>query len=406
MFASSSTLPPLPSSETGEENDPHYPLGLTPAERQWSDLYPYVARRGYHLRSRYRPGWIGSWIQEGLSTSELMLRPTWRYEYEDAVPSPGRLTVIDATRINDGAPVALKLISMSAQINTPDSNEIEILQYLSSSALAQDPRNHCIQMIDSFEVFTPAEMKELSAQGFSNAFIAVFPFARKWTDIPFRLVWEGLDFVRQVLEGLAFLHEHNIAHRDIRSENLMMDAASQCFSATYPCDRIDTPVRYLFIDLGSSTKFDEHRLVEFRHGWHKEIPEIYEMDSEGNRVPTRLYDPFKGDVFVLGMVLDVYFGKSISSLQPLFSFMQNSSPAHRPTASEALSLFHQYTNPLYTSRIHAVMPIADPSPFGDGELDFFTRWMVRTVAYLWGWIDYLRLVYKVLWEGHELRIGT
>ncbi|KAJ3795482.1 hypothetical protein GGU11DRAFT_792007 [Lentinula aff. detonsa] len=311
MFASSSTLPPLPSSETGEENDPHYPLGLTPAERQWSDLYPYVARRGYHLRSRYRPGWIGSWIQEGLSTSELMLRPTWRYEYEDAVPSPGRLTVIDATRINDGAPVALKLISMSAQINTPDSNEIEILQYLSSSALAQDPRNHCIQMIDSFEVFTPAEMKELSAQGFSNAFIAVFPFARKWTDIPFRLVWEGLDFVRQVLEGLAFLHEHNIAHRDIRSENLMMDAASQCFSATYPCDRIDTPVRYLFIDLGSSTKFDEHRLVEFRHGWHKEIPEIYEMDSEGNRVPTRLYDPFKGDVFVLGMVLDVYFGKVV-----------------------------------------------------------------------------------------------
>lgn len=49
--------------------------------------------------------------------------------------------------------------------------------------------------------------------------------------------------------------------------------------------------------------------MHFRHGWHKDIPEIYELDADGERVPTRLYDPFKGDVYVLGMVFNEYFGK-------------------------------------------------------------------------------------------------
>lgn len=98
---------------------------------------------------------------------------------------------------------------------------------------------------------------------------------------------------------------------DIRAENLMLDSSSLCFSGTSgfsgkerkpnfyletnALDRIDTSVRYLLIDLGSSTKFTERRLVQFRHGWHKAIPEIYELDAQGNRVPTRQYDPFKGD---------------------------------------------------------------------------------------------------------------
>ncbi|KAJ4466234.1 hypothetical protein J3R30DRAFT_2276680 [Lentinula aciculospora] len=180
-------------------------------------------------------------------------------------------------------------------------------------------------------------------------------------------------------------------------------------AATCPSDRIDAPVRYLLIDLGSSTKFDERRLVKFRHGWHKNIPEIYEIDAQGKRVPTRLYDPFKGDVFLLGMVLEGYFGKSIPLLRSLFAHMQNPSPIHRPTASEALNVFHQYAKPLYASRRNLIMPVTNPSPLDDvdaAELEFFARGMVWIVATLWGWVDYLRLVCKVLWKGQELRIGV
>ncbi|KAF5386307.1 hypothetical protein D9757_008583 [Collybiopsis confluens] len=326
--SSSSSFFPLPQSET---DDPHHPLGLTTEEKQWADLYPYLERRGYQLRARYRPGWVGSWLKEGLTTAEMMMRPTWSYEFDDAEPSSGALTVIDAVRTNDGTPVALKLISMSPSIITPDSNEIEILQYLSSPSLARDPRNHCIQMIDGFQVFTPAEMKGLGAAGYSNAFIAVFPFARRWKELPFRLAWEALDCVRQLLEGLAFLHEHNIAHRDIRPENLMLDASSQCFSLTNPLDRIDTGVRYIFIDLGSSTKFTEPRLVQFRDGWFKEIPEIYDIDDQGNRERTRFYEPFKADVYVLGVVLDNYFGKQVHPKSPTPLFPNERSHTFNPS---------------------------------------------------------------------------
>ncbi|KAF5345573.1 hypothetical protein D9757_013442 [Collybiopsis confluens] len=61
----------------------------------------------------------------------------------DAESSSGAPTVIDAVRTNDGTPVALKLIFMSPSIITPDSNEIEILQYLSSPSLVRGPQNHC-----------------------------------------------------------------------------------------------------------------------------------------------------------------------------------------------------------------------------------------------------------------------
>ncbi|KAF5386305.1 hypothetical protein D9757_008585 [Collybiopsis confluens] len=60
-----------------------------------------------------------------------------------------------------------------------------------------------------------------------------------------------------------------------------------------PLDRIDTGVRYIFIDLGSSTKFTEPRLVPFRDGWLKEIPEVHDIDDQGNRERTRFYEPFK-----------------------------------------------------------------------------------------------------------------
>lgn len=93
MPEKSTTLPPLPASES-EIHDPHYPLGLTNEEKQWSDLHPYIERRGYQLRSRYRPGWVGSWIKEGLTTDELMMRPTWKYEYDDALPVCPRYSAI------------------------------------------------------------------------------------------------------------------------------------------------------------------------------------------------------------------------------------------------------------------------------------------------------------------------
>ncbi|KIK59154.1 hypothetical protein GYMLUDRAFT_44908 [Collybiopsis luxurians FD-317 M1] len=182
----------------------------------------------------------------------------------------------------------------------------------------------------------------------------------------------------------------------------MLDASSLCFSQINPQDRIDTPVRYIFIDLGSSTKFSERRLVQFRHGWHKEIPEVFELDPQGNRVPTRFYDPFKGDVYVLGLVLEGFFGKSVPCLRPLFTLMKDPSPSTRLTAEQALQVFDQCTRDI--SRRRLLMPVKDVSVFSFAEMDLFTRGLGWMIAFVWGWVDWVRLVVKVVWRGQELKV--
>ncbi|EJT97889.1 hypothetical protein DACRYDRAFT_41023, partial [Dacryopinax primogenitus] len=38
------------------------PYGRTEAELNWSDVQPFLQSRGYMLRPRYHPGWVGSWV--------------------------------------------------------------------------------------------------------------------------------------------------------------------------------------------------------------------------------------------------------------------------------------------------------------------------------------------------------
>jgi hypothetical protein len=44
---------PLPENSSNRHN---------PGERLWCDRQPFLAERGYTLRSRYRPGWKPSWV--------------------------------------------------------------------------------------------------------------------------------------------------------------------------------------------------------------------------------------------------------------------------------------------------------------------------------------------------------
>jgi hypothetical protein len=52
------------------------------------------------------------------------------------------------------------------------------------------------------------------------------------------------------------------------------------------------------------------------------------------------------------------------------------------------------------------MPVAEVEEALDiGEMDVFTRGIVVLITYLCGWVDYFRLVGKVLWRGQVLRVG-
>jgi len=84
---------------------------------------------------------------------------------------------------------------------------------LYSEALRDDPCNHSVPILEVFQ----------DDNDYSISYV-VMPFLRLMDDPQFDLVSEVFDFVDQILDGLVFLHEHGVAHRDCTRTNLMMDA--------------------------------------------------------------------------------------------------------------------------------------------------------------------------------------
>ena len=121
---------------------------------------------------------------------------------------------MDAVRICDGTFVVMKVFDKT---RFPD--ELKIATYFSSPELAHDPHNHCVHILDFFDL--PNE---------PNKAIIVMPLLKSFHDPPFETVGEVVDCVGQLIEvctisssviyqlslmkqGLKYMHDHNIAHR-------------------------------------------------------------------------------------------------------------------------------------------------------------------------------------------------
>lgn len=210
------------------------------------------------------------------------------------------------------------------------SPEVEIGQYLSSDALRDDPRNHCLPVLDVLE--DPKDPEHV---------ILVIPWLRRIDSPEPASVRECVDFVNQTLEvgaqyliqslnspetyrGLYFCTNtklpigaldcsrvfphiiHYIYIRDCAWGNIMMDGRRLYPLGWHPQEWEVLPngksmkrsdpsrtavggVRYYFIDFGISTK-DETQVLGV--DGQEPAPEL------SNDVP---YDPFKLDVYILGM---------------------------------------------------------------------------------------------------------
>ncbi|EIW62121.1 uncharacterized protein TRAVEDRAFT_44951 [Trametes versicolor FP-101664 SS1] len=298
---------------------------LTDEEMYWRDHQVFLEAQGYMLRHRYQPDWTPSWRGK---------RPQDALKAEDAFALKLRTSVIDATRISDGTLVYIKR-------TRTDSQELQIVAYLNSDELRQDPRNHCIPLLDV--------LQDPSAPDTS---FMVMPFLRYIDSPPMERVEDVLDCFDQVLEGLVFIHDHGVAHRDCAYKNVMMDAAALFPRGFHPVlqlslpdissdapvlSRAAVPINYYYIDFGISTRFtpdSPSKLVVGSWGLDWEPPELSET------VP---YDPFKLDVFLIGNLMrrqfcDKYF--NLTMLEPLMNQMVDQDPARRPTAAEA---YQQYT---------------------------------------------------------------
>ncbi|KAJ6560390.1 hypothetical protein B0H19DRAFT_1028047 [Mycena capillaripes] len=297
-------------------------------ERVWASFQSFLEESGYMLRPRYRPGWflphgIGPWESETAIASERL--------------------VLDATRIADGAQVVLKIVETC-------SPETDIGRFLTNEAGAPA---HILSVLDLLEV---PEQNEYA--------FMVLPRMRDCCDPKFETIAEVAEFVRQVLEGLVFLHSKNIAHRDICTENLVMDASHMVpggFHYVWPMMSSDGlhhlepytgddsdpfviksrtqagPIKYHFIDFDLSVHFPSYKARALVTGdcgrLQKHVPEISD---------TMAYDPFKVDVRLLGEMLHRDFILRYTGLDfitPLTQKLRRRHPAHRPEAAEALALF-------------------------------------------------------------------
>lgn len=306
-------------------------------ERKWRSRYHFLLSHGYRLRPRYHPDWEPSW------RAHPNRIPLW---FEDYWPWREAL-LIDATREDDGQHVCLKIVPTS-------SSELAIARYFSRPEVQSDPRNHCVPLLDSFDD---------EDNGISYL---VMPLLREPTDPDFLHVDDVLEFTDQVLEGLAFMHEHSIAHRDIAISNILMDGRPlypdgwhpvrtgtkrDCTARSIPIYRIASgeKIRYYIIDFGMSVYIPPGvpRRILGNRGADREAPEL------SVHVP---YDPFPTDVFILGNALRKAIDRPyfrVSFLRPLISAMVDPDPGARPTVEDALghwreirkqvSVFQRYT---------------------------------------------------------------
>ncbi|KAF8178244.1 hypothetical protein BJ912DRAFT_984317 [Pholiota molesta] len=244
--------------------------------------------------------------------------------------------VLDAIRISDGTKVVLKLVRTD--------RDVPILEDLNSPKLLADPRNHTVPLLatilvpDREDVMWIVMPLLLLAQDYKH---------------PFRYVSEVVEYTKQFLEGLEFMHENRIAHRDACTFNLMVDSAKLVpngdfffFRSSKKEDwtgsvksverRSVAPLKYYFIDFETSLQYspdDPNPLCVGKVGQARNVPEMSET------VP---YNPFKLDVYQLGTAFQPMFedyDSGLEFLKPLYEAMTCPDPDKRPTATEAHQLF-------------------------------------------------------------------
>ncbi|KAI0629610.1 kinase-like domain-containing protein [Trametes polyzona] len=287
-------------------------FNLTQKELFWQARQSFLTDRGYHLRPRYSPGWRPSWANTNHDPMYC----------EDSIPLL-HSQVIDATRVSDHTTVAIKKVSKKTQ-------ELPVARFLASIT---DPRNHTVTI---HEVLSDPFDPQLA--------LLVMPFLRPCNNPEFATIGDVIDFIDQTIEGLVFMHEHNVAHRDIAVQNVMMDARalyphghhpvhlSQSLdvqSRVSPLPRAGRNIRYFYIDFGWSSRFSpgSSTLVI------GDVGRAYVPELSGS-VP---YDAFKVDIYALGNLYSREFEKKYTNtefLHPLIESMTQTKPELRPTAHQ------------------------------------------------------------------------
>ncbi|KAI0081936.1 hypothetical protein K474DRAFT_1768164 [Panus rudis PR-1116 ss-1] len=301
-----------------QQRDDIPPGGFRPTEVFWRDHQQWLEQKGYMLRPRYHPGWVPSWEKQRSKKSP--------YSFEDAQESLNA-DLLDAIRMSDNEVVMLKKVSVERH-----PYEVEIGRSFSSEPLVSHPKNHCASLLDVLQV--PDD---------SDKVILVMPLLANYDSPRFKTIGEAVEFFRQIIEGLQFMHQCNVAHCDGNGRNIMMDPKRIFPKLYHPSSptrnrdltgpakhhtRTKRPPKYYLIDFGLSRKY-EHRREPIEEqliiGGDKSAPEFRDLSKR--------WDPFKLDIYYLGNMIREDFlqlTRGLEFMQPLVADMVQDDPSKRP----------------------------------------------------------------------------
>ncbi|KAF8265700.1 kinase-like domain-containing protein [Lactarius quietus] len=322
---------------------------LVMTERWWRDRYNDIEKQGYKLRRRYHPQWEPSWPKTGKDF----------YNAED-----GQATILraamDATRIRDGRPVMLKKV-----LPADGPHELNINRQFSSPDHFRCHDNHCAPLLDVIEL--PAN--------FGSQKLMVFPLLRPFNQPRIQTFGEYAAFFTQICEGLRFMHQRKVAHRDCTANNIMFDPSKMYPNGFHPVKidrnrnfkgvakaytRTQRPPRYCFIDLGLSRQYlSRDALDEPLRGGDKSAPE----HRSGRRC-----NPFHTDIYYIGNLVREEFIKKCNGfefMEELVASMTQDNPAERPSIEDVLREFSRIQASLSKTKLRSAITSKNtPKVFG------------------------------------------
>ncbi|KAF8214174.1 hypothetical protein K438DRAFT_1927335 [Mycena galopus ATCC 62051] len=308
------------------------------SEQYWYERRVFLEKAGYRLRPKFQPGFVAPACNPLLDTNAA---------------SHARPCIMDAVRISDDKLVMLKQISKKAH-----PFEVEIGQLFSAQPRAADPRNHCIPLLDVLHDPEDGDFQ-----------VIVMPRMIDIRQLKFETVGEVVDCFRQIFEGLQFMHENYVAHRDCARANIVMDPEQLLPHGFHPVitffnqdmdgyakciSRTKCWPRYYLIDFGFSGRYnlDDGPPLEPMVIGADDVPLEHARRLIAAGAPLEC-NPFPTDVFFAGNLLNHYFIRShpgfgergtgnhkpLHFLKPLVTDMMQYDPSKRPTIGEVIERF-------------------------------------------------------------------
>ncbi|KAK7007790.1 kinase domain-containing protein [Favolaschia claudopus] len=307
-------------------------------DEPWRHFEPYLASRGYTLcwkyYSRDRPE--TPLRPKGLtySVAPNPFRPRSRegfVHFYDLDQDLGQTGINQTTGwLTSSACLKMaydtqdRVCGIKALHNSRSREEIDIITYLNSPKLRACPDNHTIPILD-----------KIVTEEWTFIVMPYWPRSVQ-TCIP----WEVEDYfnrLAQALEGLAFMHRHGIAHRDISIGNMLLNVHYGIPGVYSSFARRNIALAY--IDFGCARRFpagsDPASWMGTGHWGTMDhaAPEVPRADSVGiGRGAPQPYQLAPVDIYALGSVLM----RALSWEQIYCKTFGN--PDHLPTAAHQVLL--------------------------------------------------------------------